>query len=91
MHRNVEALLGRLVTNPAVRRRFAADPMSVLREFQEEGYELTAIEFDALAATDPIAIRVFAESIDCRIRQADTVGRPPAPDSSRRGSDRSRD
>jgi hypothetical protein len=54
--RNVETLLGRLVTNPIVRRRFADDPALVLREFQEEGYELTAIELDALAATKAAAI-----------------------------------
>jgi hypothetical protein len=70
MHRNVETLIGRLVTNPGVRRRFADDPAAVLREFQEEGYELTAIERDALASTDPDAIRSFAESIDRRIRRA---------------------
>ena len=69
--RNVETLLGRLVTNPIVRRRFADDPALVLREFQEEGYELTAIELDALAATKADAIRSFAESIDRRIRRAD--------------------
>ena len=69
--RNVEALIGRLATNPIVRRRFADDPAAVLREFQGEGYELTAIELDALAATDPDAIRSFAESIDRRIRRAD--------------------
>ncbi len=69
--RNVETLLGRLVTNPMVRRRFAEEPAAVLREFQEEGYELTAIELDALAATKADAIRSFAESIDRRIRRAD--------------------
>lgn len=70
-HRNVETLIGRLATDPPLQRRFAADPTSVLRELQDEGYELTAIELDALAATDPDAIRSFAESIDRRIRRAD--------------------
>ena len=69
--RNVETLLGRLATNPIVRRRFAEDPGCVLREFQEEGYELTPIELDALAATKADAIRSFAESIDRRIRRAE--------------------
>ena len=76
--RNVETLLGRLMTNPIVRRRFADDPAAVLREFQEEGYDLTAIELDALAATDADAIRSFAESIDRRIRRAE-----PGPDTRR--------
>jgi hypothetical protein len=69
-HRNVETLIGRLATDPLARRRFAADPAAVLREFQDAGYELTAIELDALAATDPEAMRAFAESIDRRIRKA---------------------
>jgi hypothetical protein len=69
--RNVETFLGRLVTHPIVRRRFADAPALVLREFQQEGYELTAIELDALAATKADAIRSFAESIDRRIRRAD--------------------
>jgi hypothetical protein len=69
--RNVETLLGRLVTNPTVRRRFAADPGKVLREFQGEGFDLTAIELDALAATDVNALGSFAESLDRRIRLVD--------------------
>jgi hypothetical protein len=64
-------LIGRLATDPLLRRRFAADPASVLRELQDEGYELTATELDALATTDPHAIGSFAESIDRRIRRAD--------------------
>ena len=74
-HRNVETLIGRLATDPALRRRFAIDPAAILRELQENGYELTAVEFDALASTDPDAIRVFAESIDRRIRRADHESR----------------
>jgi pimeloyl-ACP methyl ester carboxylesterase len=77
--RNVETFLGRLVTNPIVRRRFGADPALALREFQEEGYELTAIELDALAAMKADAIRSLADSIDRRIRWADpTLGADPS-------------
>jgi hypothetical protein len=71
-HRNVETLIGRLATDPLVRRRFIEDPATVLREFQEDGCELTAVEVDALAATDPEVLRSFAESIDRRIRKAET-------------------
>ncbi len=70
-HRNVETLIGRLATDPLLRRRFADGPADVLRELQREGFELTAIELEALAATDPDAIRAFAESIDRRLRRAD--------------------
>ena len=71
-HRNVETLIGRLVTDPLLRRRFADSQADVLREFQEQGYELSAIEIDALAATADGAIQSFSDSIDPRIRKADT-------------------
>jgi hypothetical protein len=71
-HRNVETVIGRLATDPLIRRRFVENPAAVLRQLQEEGCELTAVEIDALAATDPEAIRSFAQSIDRRIRKADT-------------------
>lgn len=72
-HRNVEALLGRLATDPSLRRRFADDPAAVLQQLQDEGFALTPVELDALAGTDPDAIRSFAQSIDRRIRRADHV------------------
>jgi len=71
-HRNVETVIGRLATDPLIRRRFVENPGAVLQQFQDEGYELTAVEIDALAATDPEAIRSFAQSIDRRIRKAET-------------------
>jgi hypothetical protein len=46
-------------TDPLIRRRFVENPAAVLRQFQEEGCELTAVEIEALAATDPEAIRSF--------------------------------
>jgi hypothetical protein len=71
-HRNVETVIGRLATDPLMRRRFVENPAAVLRRLQEEGCELTAVEVDALAATDPEAIRSFAQAIDRRIRKAET-------------------
>lgn len=69
-HRNVETLLGRLVTDPTLRRRFFNDPAAVLGELRDHGFELTPIELEALASTDPDAIRAFAETLDRRIRKA---------------------
>src|SRR5688572_32841086 len=51
-HRNVETILGRLLTDATLRRRFAEDPTSVLEEFRTEGHELSGVELEALAATD---------------------------------------
>jgi hypothetical protein len=71
-HRNVEALIGRLATDAALRRRFAENPSAILHELEEEGFELTAVELDALVTTDAEALRAFADSIDRRIRKAHT-------------------
>lgn len=70
MHRSVEVVLGRLVTDPELRCQFAQRPSEVLRE---QGLELTPLELDVLAATDPEAIRAFAEALDARLRKASPV------------------
>ena len=70
-HRHVETLIGRLVTDPALRRQFLEDPVRFLRECRDQGFELSAVEFDALASTDVEAIRTFADTIDRRIRKID--------------------
>ncbi|HEV8579499.1 MAG TPA: Os1348 family NHLP clan protein [Thermoanaerobaculia bacterium] len=70
MHKDVETLIGRLATDPTLRRRFAANPAAVLAELSEQGFELTEIELEALAATDPEALDSFAGSLDRRLRKA---------------------
>ena len=72
-HRNVETLLGRLATDPVLRRRFAENPAGLLEELRQHGYELTGVEADALASTDADAIRSFADALDRRIRKADVT------------------
>jgi hypothetical protein len=69
-HRNVESVIGRLATDPGLRRRFAEDPARILRELKDQGYELTHVELDALASTDADALRSFADTLDRRIRRA---------------------
>lgn len=69
-HRNVETLIGRLATDPTLRRRFTQDPATVLGELRDQGVELTPVEIEALASTDPDALRAFAEALDRRIRKA---------------------
>ena len=85
-HRNVETLLGRLATDPLLRRRFAADPTGVLDQLREQGYELTGVEADALASTDADAIRSFAATLDRRIRRADVASELNASREKRRGT-----
>jgi CubicO group peptidase (beta-lactamase class C family) len=70
-HRHVEAVLGRLATDPVLRRRFSRDRGALLQELQSGGFELTAVELEALASTEPGAIDRFARSLDERLRKAE--------------------
>ena len=78
-HRNVETLIGRLATDPALRRRFASDPTGVLQELREQGYELNLVELEALSATDADAIRMFADALDRRIQRTGDASKPDIP------------
>lgn len=77
MHKNVETLIGRLATDPTLRRRFAVDPETVLAELAEAGWELTTVELRALAAIDAESLHAFASSLDRRLRKA-AVATPTA-------------
>jgi hypothetical protein len=77
-HKNVEVLLGRLATDRAFRRRFLQNPASLVRDFQQQGFELTAIEAEALASTDGAAIRAFASAVDRRLRRVEVGASPEA-------------
>jgi predicted transcriptional regulator len=70
-HRNVEQLLGRLLTDPALRRRFAEASERYLAALSQERLELSAVEVEALATTDPDSLRALAERLDRRLRKVD--------------------
>ena len=69
--RNVENLIGRLVTDEAFRRRFSEDPGGALLEITECGVELTNIELRALVTIDARLAGMLAEAIDPRIQKVD--------------------
>lgn len=69
-HRNVEVLIGRLITDEAFRAMFTRDAAATLRLFVEWGYELTPLEVAALEATDPGLWNRTADQIDPRIQKA---------------------
>jgi hypothetical protein len=71
--RNVESFLGRIATDPEMRRRFARDPHDAVSGFQEEGHELTAVEARALHALRLDAVERFAASLDARIQRGDVA------------------
>jgi hypothetical protein len=70
-HRNVETLIGRLVTDSRFRRQFLENPRRVLAEFHEHGFELTPVENEALAGLDTQAMRTFAAAVDRRIQRVE--------------------
>ena len=68
---NVERVVGLLVTDEAMRRRFAADPHATIRSLRERGFELTACEQWALATLDARQLLQFASALDPRLLKAD--------------------
>ncbi len=68
--RSVEILIGRLVTDEELRRRFVAAPRATIRLEQRRGLELTAAEVDALLAS-PVALwESLAAALDPRLQKA---------------------
>jgi len=75
--RNVESLIGRLVTDEGFRRRFSEDPGAALQEVAECGVELTSLEIRALATIDTRLFGMLADAIDPRIQKVDLRGGRP--------------
>ena len=71
--RNVEQLLGRLLTDPALQRRFAASPARCLTEPPLVEIELSDVEREAIAVTDLALLFALAERIDPRLRRIDSA------------------
>lgn len=69
-HKNVERLLGRLLTDPDIRERFVAAPERLLDELRAQGYDLSKTELAALATLNSDPLRAFAAQLDRRIRRA---------------------
>jgi hypothetical protein len=61
--KTVQLLIGRIVTDEELRLRFVRQPLETLTDLREQGFELTAIEIEALVETD----RQFWNSAAARI------------------------
>ena len=61
--KNVEQVIGRLVTDEGFRRLFVADPASLVERLAGEGLHLNACERRGLAALDPAEVVRFAEAV----------------------------
>ena len=66
-HKSVEMIIGKLATDEGFRRRFEAEPAAALDEVKRGGWELTAVEVEALRAIDLEAVRALARLIDARL------------------------
>jgi hypothetical protein len=67
--RNVEIVIGRLVTDDVFRAIFILDSAAALTQFIESGHELTPMEASAIEATDPRLWTRAAEEIDPRLQK----------------------
>lgn len=68
--RNVEILIGRLVTDEAFRSAFRTAPSVTLTAFVESGYDLTPLEISAVRRTPVNVWERIAEHIDPRLQKA---------------------
>jgi hypothetical protein len=68
--RCVEMLIGRLVTDEELRRRFVAEPRETIRLEQLRGLELTVAEVDALLASPAALWEPLAAALDPRLQKA---------------------
>jgi hypothetical protein len=78
--RNIEILIGRLITDEAFRSAFRRRPVATVTEFVECGYELTAIEIAAVRATPPDVWERAAELVDPRLQKASFAREGPCAD-----------
>ena len=69
MHRSVERLIGRLVTDENFRASFRRDPHAALVDARAQGIELNSVELRALLATDISLWERFARSLDPRLQK----------------------
>src|SRR6185295_19200410 len=63
-HRNVEIVIGKLVTDETLRFEFRRRPASLLLRLADQGIGLTHYEVDAVLGLDVAALDRFAASLD---------------------------
>jgi hypothetical protein len=72
-HRNVQLMIGRLVTDEELRRKFLDAPHETLAELSDRGWDLTPSEMDALIETDTqlwnwVAVKLPSRLQRCSLR-----------------------
>jgi hypothetical protein len=71
--RTVQLVIGRIVTDEAFRGRFIQQAAETLTDLLDQGFELTAVEMDALLRTDRKAWDIMAKRIDPRLQRCRLV------------------
>jgi len=67
--KTVQFVIGWLLTDEDLRRRFVERPRETLDEVRQQGYELTGEELDALARSDPSVWPAMARRIHPRLQR----------------------
>ena len=67
--RNIERVIGRLVTDEEFRLEFSRTPREMLANLAELGWELTGVEIDALLRTDITLWSDAAARVDPRLQR----------------------
>jgi hypothetical protein len=68
-HRHVEILIGRLLTDEDLRRRFTREPRATLDELLQQGWELTPSEVDALLSPETSVWSEMARRIPSKLQR----------------------
>jgi len=67
--KNVELVLGRLITDGELRRRFHRDPAAAVEELAASGIELNPVERRALAEIDPRVLEKMVAALSPRLQR----------------------
>jgi len=67
--RTIERVIGRLLTDEELRREFTRSPKRTLKELNEQGWELSPFEVDALLAIEIGLWSQVAARIDPRLQR----------------------
>jgi len=68
-HRNVEILIGRLLTDEDLRRRFTREPAATLDEYCQQGWELSRSEIDAILSGEATMWGEMARRIPSKLKR----------------------
>jgi hypothetical protein len=67
--RTIERVIGRLLTDEELRHEFTRSPRRTLAELNEQGWDLSRLEVDALLATEVDLWSETAARIDSRLQR----------------------